>query len=267
MLAALTRQQKIVYICDSENSIERSYLERAGVDLNYAVIRNTTSLNDALEFYHTVLSEPETYNPGGFLFDTVKGFQPNAATTKLQNDAESALMASAARVWSTHHGMLVDLAAHSGAVTICCNHIMTSLSPYGSPVSKPGGGTIPQVASLSLHIKGKGKKLDDDLKGMGPDYRGIMSVDIVVDKSRFGTFGRSITADLTPTGYDNLTTLIRLCKAAGIIRATGAWYQIELPEGPHKCQGLAATHQYFSERPDLVADLTKTILSSPTNLG
>lgn len=262
MVATLTKQQQLVYICDSENSIELGYLTRAGCDPDYVVIRPTTSLNDALEFYHTVLSQPETYNPGAFIFDTVKGFQPDAATTKLTNDAESHLMASAARVWSTHHGMLVDMASHSGATVFCCNHIMTSLSPYGSPISKPGGGTIPQVASLSLHIKGKGKKLDDDLKAMGPDYPGIMSVDIAVDKSRFGTFGRSITVDLTATGYDNITTLIRLAKGCGAIRATGAWYQLEFDGNSERTQGLAAMHKFLLERSDLVTLLSSYVLTT-----
>jgi recombination protein RecA len=261
MVAPLTRQGKIVYICDSENSIDHSYLVRAGIDPDYVVIRNTGSLNKALEFYQTVLSEPEIYNPGAFIFDTIKGFQPDASIDKLQDNAGAALMASAARVWSQHHGILIDLAMSSGAVVFGCNHIMTNLSPYAGPTSKPGGGTFPQISSLCLAIKGKGRKLDDDLKGLGEDYPGFMSVDIVVEKSRFGTLGRSITVDILPTGYDNLTTLIRLAKSEGLIKATGAWYLLHLPGGDYKCQGLAATYKYLGENPQAVSWLAQEVVN------
>jgi recombination protein RecA len=264
MLAAITRQQKVVYICDSENSIDAGYLARSGIDPDYVVIKNTGSLDRALEFYQSVLSQPEVYNVGGFLFDTIKGFQPDAATTKLSSDPGAALMASAARIWSQHHGILIDLAASSGAVVIGCNHVMTNLSPYAPPTSKPGGSTWPQIASLSLAIKGKGKKLDDDLKGLGEDYPGTMSVDILVDKSRFGTLGQLVTVDMLPTGYDNLTTLIRLAKGKKLIRATGAWYKVQLEEGEKQFQGLAATYEHLTNNPQDVAYLTSQVLRPNT---
>jgi hypothetical protein len=94
---------------------------------------------------------------------------------------------------------------------------------------------------------------------MGEDYPGLMSVDINVEKSRFGTLGRSTTFDLLPMGYDNLTTLIRLCKGRGSIRASGAWYYLKLNGEEQKFQGLAATYKHLSENPDIVSELTLSI--------
>jgi recombination protein RecA len=233
-----------IYIVDSENSIDEDYLRRAGVDPAKAIILQTASINKALAFYHTILSQPDQYRPAAFIFDTVKGLQPETALSKIEENPEAALMASAARVWSAQHGVLVDLAREANVAVFCVNHVMTNLSPYASPVSKPGGNTIPQIASLSLHIKGKGKKPSEDLSKMPPDYPVIMSVEIECMKSRFCAFGRQATIDLLPTGYDLLIQIIRLGKQAGIINGTAGRYSIELDgvEEPFKAHGLPALY-------------------------
>ncbi len=260
-LAKAVATEGFIYIVDSENSIDEGYLERAGLDPARVIIQQTASINRALSFYHEILSQPEQYQPAAFIFDTVKGLQPETAISKIEENPEAALMASAARVWSAQHGVLVDLARESKTVVICTNHVMTNLSPYTSSVSKPGGNTIPQIASLSLHIKGKGKKPDDDLKPMPATYPIIMSVDIEVAKSRFGSFGRQTTIDLLQTGYDPIIQLIRLGKLAGSISATAGRYVVTLPGSaePFKAHGLPALHQKLIEDVEFKSNLEAAI--------
>jgi hypothetical protein len=110
--------------------------------------------------------------------------------------------------------------------------------------------------SLTLIFKGGGKKLADDLKGL-PDYKGV-SVDVEVEKSRFGTLGLRTTVDLTESGYDPTSSLCRLAKLFKIAQGSGAWIDLEIgPDGQtERINGLAKMYQYLIANP-AVADYVR----------
>lgn len=266
MAKAVQDAGKLIYIIDSERSIQDDYLKRAGVDPELTIINRVSSLDEALEFYQTVLSSPDEFNCGAFIFDTVKGLQTQTFREKISNAADASEMAASARVWSTHRSILTDLADFSKATVIFVNHQMKSLSPYASAVpDRPGGGTIPQICSVSLQLKGHGRKLADDLKSF-TEFTGT-SVDVHVIKSRFKTLGLQTTIDLTNSGYDKITTLIRLAKIYNLISNKGAWYNISLPVGEdHRAQGFSGVYAYLNGQPEVCEFLRVQILKTVAGL-
>jgi recombination protein RecA len=246
-----------VFICDSEECITEDYLLRAGLDPALVFVYPTSSLEQALSFYREVLSDPTN---GGccFIFDTVKGFLPKSLEDKLEEDPGAANMAGPARVWATNRSMLVELASISQSSVIFVNHISTAIGPYAPKDVRAGGITIPQIVSVTLAVKGRGRTLSEDLKSM-PEFKGI-SIDLKAEKSRFGTMGLQTTLELTPTGYDNITTLIRMAKMYELAKGTG-WYNLDIGGGEvYRVQGMGNLYTYLKERPEVCSYLRERII-------
>lgn len=251
MAKCVQAEGKFVYILDSEHCITPGYLSRAGIDQNLCFVLKASSLDRALEFYQTVLRDPEKYQCGAFIFDTIAALQPEASTEKISDKADSHLMASAARMWSNHRSILIDLAASAGVTVICVNHEMATLTMYGPATARPGGKTIPQSSSLHIHIKGTGKKLHDDVAKL-PDYEGC-SVEVTVEKSRFGSnkFVTFLDLKADGSGYDPYSPVVRLCKMYGIAEGDNRNYS-NIPSGKDfseitKVQGFSGFYNYLKD--------------------
>ena len=230
------KQGKIVAYFDSESAIDPTFLERAGCDLGRLMYIQATSVEFVLETIEDLLSA--TDDQLVFIWDSL-AFTPCVSDVEGDFNPQSS-MAMKARILAKGMSKLTIPIADKQATFIVLNQLKTNI-PQGpnariiamtTPYLTPGGKAMHYSYSLRIWLTGRKAKssfVTDD-KG----FRIGSEVKVRLEKSRFGTQGRSCTFRImwgNEIGIRDEESWFDAIKSSDCLSSAGAWYTLEMPEG------------------------------------
>ena len=230
------KQGKIVAYFDSESAIDPTFLERAGCDLGRLMYIQATSVEFVLETIEDLLSA--TDDQLVFIWDSL-AFTPCVSDVEGDFNPQSS-MAMKARILAKGMSKLTIPIADKQATFIVLNQLKTNI-PQGpnariiamtTPYLTPGGKAMHYSYSLRIWLTGRKAKssfVTDD-KG----FRIGSEVKVRLEKSRFGTQGRSCTFRImwgNEIGIRDEESWFDAVKSSDCLSSAGAWYTLALPEG------------------------------------
>jgi recombination protein RecA len=252
------KQGKIVAYFDSESAIDPTFLERAGCDLGRLMYIQATSVEFVLETIEDLLSA--TDDQLVFIWDSL-AFTPCVSDVEGDFNPQSS-MAMKARILAKGMSKLTIPIADKRATFIVLNQLKTNI-PQGpnariiamtTPYLTPGGKAMHYSYSLRIWLTGRKAKssfVTDD-KG----FRIGSEVKVRLEKSRFGTQGRSCTFRImwgNEIGIRDEESWFDAVKSSDCLSSAGAWYTLALPEGyvkkfqPSKWTELISSDNEFKE--------------------
>ena len=230
------KQGKIVAYFDSESAIDPTFLERAGCDLGRLMYIQATSVEFVLETIEDLLAA--TDDQLVFIWDSL-AFTPCVSDVEGDFNPQSS-MAMKARILAKGMSKLTIPIADKQATFIVLNQLKTNI-PQGpnariiamtTPYLTPGGKAMHYSYSLRIWLTGRKAKssfVTDD-KG----FRIGSEVKVRLEKSRFGTQGRSCTFRImwgNKIGIRDEESWFDAVKSSDYLSSAGAWYTLVLPEG------------------------------------
>jgi recombination protein RecA len=230
------KQGKIVAYFDSESAIDPTFLERAGCDLGRLMYIQATSVEFVLETIEDLLSAADDQLV--FIWDSL-AFTPCTSDVEGDFNPQSS-MAMKARILAKGMSKLTIPIADKQATFIVLNQLKTNI-PQGpnariiamtTPYLTPGGKAMHYSYSLRIWLTGRKAKssfVTDD-KG----FRIGSEVKVRLEKSRFGTQGRSCTFRImwgNEIGIRDEESWFDAIKSSDCLSSAGAWYTLEMPEG------------------------------------
>ena len=252
------KQGKIVAYFDSESAIDPTFLERAGCDLGRLMYVQATSVEFVLETIEDLLAA--TDDQLVFIWDSL-AFTPCVSDVEGDFNPQSS-MAMKARILAKGMSKLTIPIADKQATFIVLNQLKTNI-PQGpnariiamtTPYLTPGGKAMHYSYSLRIWLTGRKAKssfVTDD-KG----FRIGSEVKVRLEKSRFGTQGRSCTFRImwgNEIGIRDEESWFDAVKSSDCLSSAGAWYTLALPEGyvkkfqPSKWTELISNDNEFKE--------------------
>ena len=250
---------KIVVYFDSESAIDPTFLERAGCDLERLMYIQATSVEFVLETIEDLLGA--TDDQLVFIWDSL-ALTPAISDIEGDFNPQSS-MAVKARILAKGMSKLTIPIADKRATFIVLNQLKTNI-PQGpnarivamtTPYITPGGKAMHYSYSLRIWLTGRKAKssfVTDD-KG----FRIGSEVKVRLEKSRFGTQGRSCAFRIMwghEIGIRDEESWFDAIKSSDSLSSAGAWYTLKTPDGyvkkfqPSKWTELISSDIEFKER-------------------
>ena len=253
------KQGKLVIYFDSESAIDPSFLERSGCDLDRLMYVQASSVEFVLETIEEVLSASDEQLV--LIWDSL-AFTPSVSDVEGDFNPQSSL-AMKARILAKGMSKLVIPIADKQATLLVLNQLKTNI-PSGpnariiamtTPYMTPGGKAMHYSYSLRIWLTGRKAKasfIEDD-KG----FRIGSEVKVKLEKSRFGTQGRScafrILWGTEEIGIRDEESWFDAVKSSDCLTSAGAWYTLSTADGytkkfqPSKWTELVTTDDEFRE--------------------
>ena len=254
------KQGKVVIYFDSESAIDPSFLERTGCDLGQLMYVQASSVEFVLETIEELLSAAD--DKLVFIWDSL-AFTPSVSDVEGDFNPQSS-MAVKARILAKGMSKLTIPLADAQATLIVLNQLKTNI-PQGpnarivamtTPYTTPGGKAMHYSYSLRIWLTGRKAKASfiEDEKG----FRIGSEVKVKLEKSRFGTQGRScafrILWGTEEIGIRDEESWFDAIKGSESLTSAGAWYTLATPDGytkkfqPSKWTDLVTTDDEFRTR-------------------
>ncbi len=259
-IAANAQEQgKLVVYFDSESAIDPSFLERSGCDLDRLMYVQASSVEFVLETIEELLGA--TDEKLVFIWDSL-AFTPSISDIEGDFNPQSS-MAVKPRILAKGMSKLTIPLADKQATLIVLNQLKTNI-PQGpnarvvamtTPYVTPGGKAMHYAYSLRIWLTGRKAKssfIEDD-KG----FRIGSEVKVKLEKSRFGTQGRSCAFRIL-WGTDQIgircdESLFDALKGSDCLTSAGSWYTFSALNGyskkfqPSKWADLMASDAEFKK--------------------
>ena len=229
---------KVIVYFDSESAIDPEFLRRSGCDLNNLMYVQATSVEFVLETIEDLLATADEHSLV-FIWDSL-AFTPCISDVEGDFNPQSS-MAMKARILAKGMSKLTIPIANKRATFIVLNQLKTNI-PQGpnariqamtTPYVTPGGKAMHYAYSLRIWLTGRKAKssfVEDD-KG----FRIGSEVKIKLEKSRFGTQGRScnfrILWGTKDVGIQCDESLFEAVKSSDNLTSAGAWYTMQMGDG------------------------------------
>ena len=248
---------KLIVYFDSESAIDPSFLERAGCNLEQLMYVQASSVEFVLETIEELLGATDEQLV--FIWDSL-AFTPSISDVEGDFNPQSS-MAVKARILAKGMSKLTIPLADKQATLIVLNQLKTNI-PQGpnaritamtTPYITPGGKAMHYSYSLRIWLTGRKAKssfVTDD-KG----FRIGSEVKVKLEKSRFGTQGRScafrILWGTEEIGIRDEESWFDAIKSSEHLTSAGAWYTLSMPDGytkkfqPSKWTQLITTDSEF----------------------
>ena len=234
------KQGKLVIYFDSESAIDPSFLERSGCDLERLMYIQAASVEFVLETIEELLSA--TDEKLLFIWDSL-AFTPAVSDVEGDFNPQSS-MAMKARILAKGMSKLTIPIADKQATFLVLNQLKTNI-PQGptarivamtTPYTTPGGKAMHYAYSLRIWLTGRKAKasfVEDD-----KSFRIGSEVKVKLEKSRFGTQGRScafrILWGTDEIGIRDEESWFDAIKGSESLTSAGAWYTLTTPDGYSK---------------------------------
>jgi recombination protein RecA len=220
----------VIYF-DSESAIDPTFLEKAGCDIGAMMYVQAQSVEFVLETIEELLGATDEQLL--FIWDSL-AFTPSVSDVAGDFNPQSSVAAKA-RILAKAMSKLVIPLADKKATFLVLNQLKTNI-PQGpmarqiamtTPYITPGGKAMHYAYSLRIWLTGRKSKaayvLDDNGFRIGSEVK------VKLEKSRFGTQGRSCTFRILwgtdPIGVQCTESLFEALK--GFMTAAGSWYTLE----------------------------------------
>ena len=256
---------KMVVYFDSESAIDPSFLEQAGCDLERLMYIQAQSVEFVLETVEELLGATDEQIV--FIWDSL-ALTPSISDVEGDFNPQSS-MAVKARILAKGMSKLIIPIADKQATFLVLNQLKTNI-PSGpnarivamtTPYMTPGGKAMHYSYSLRIWLTGRKAKsafIEDD-KG----FRIGSEVKVKLEKSRFGTQGRSCAFRIlwgNEVGIRDEESWFDAIKGSSYLTSAGAWYTLKMPDGyekkfqPSKWTDIVSSDEEFRARVISVMD-------------
>lgn len=241
-LAEAQKLKENVAFIDAEHSLDLSYAQKIGLDVNKLWVAQPSCGEEALEIADTLIRSNDF---SIVVIDSVAALTPKA---ELEGDMGASHMGLQARLMSQGLRKLTGIIAQSNSIVIFINQIRHKIGiMFGSPETTTGGNALKFYASIRLDIRKKDKieKINE--------YTGekeIIGNDVIIKvvKNKVAPpFKEVPTRILYGVGIDKDNELLQHYVNSGIIEKGGSWYKI----GEERIQGEKNIIKYIKENPNL----------------
>ena len=250
---------------DSESAIDPSFLEQAGCDLERLMYIQAQSVEFVLETVEELLGATDEQIV--FIWDSL-ALTPSISDVEGDFNPQSS-MAVKARILAKGMSKLIIPIADKQATFLVLNQLKTNI-PSGpnarivamtTPYMTPGGKAMHYSYSLRIWLTGRKAKsafIEDD-KG----FRIGSEVKVKLEKSRFGTQGRSCAFRIlwgNEVGIRDEESWFDAIKGSSYLTSAGAWYTLKMPDGyekkfqPSKWTDIVSSDEEFRARVISVMD-------------
>tara|TARA_B100000214_G_scaffold88339_1_gene60764 strand:+ start:6620 stop:7747 length:1128 start_codon:yes stop_codon:yes gene_type:complete len=222
----------VVYF-DSESAIDPDFLQRTGCDLDRLMYVQAESVEFVLETIEELLS---TGNKWLFIWDSL-ALTPSLSDVSGDYDPQST-MAMKARILSKGMSKLVVPIANADATLLVLNQLKTNITRSPSeamttPYMTPGGKTLPYSYSLRVWLTGRKAKASFIVDDNG--YRIGSEVKVKLEKSRFGTAGRTCNFKILwgdeSIGVQDEESWFDAIQISDRLKQSGAWFTLVKNDG------------------------------------
>jgi recombination protein RecA len=250
---------KVIVYFDSESAIDPAFLEQAGCDLERLMYIQAQSVEFVLETVEELLGATDEQLV--FIWDSL-ALTPSISDVEGDFNPQSS-MAVKARILAKGMSKLVIPIADRQATLIVLNQLKTNI-PQGpmarqiamtTPYITPGGKAMHYSYSLRIWLTGRKAKsayIEDD-KG----FRIGSEVKVKLEKSRFGTQGRSCAFRIlwgNEVGIRDEESWFDAIKGSESLTSAGAWYTLKTEDGyekkfqPSKWTDIISSDEEFKSR-------------------
>ena len=250
---------KLVVYFDSESAIDPGFLEQAGCDLERLMYIQAQSVEFVLETVEELLGATDEQIV--FIWDSL-ALTPSISDVEGDFNPQSS-MAVKARILAKGMSKLIIPIADKQATFLVLNQLKTNI-PSGpnarivamtTPYMTPGGKAMHYSYSLRIWLTGRKAKsafIEDD-KG----FRIGSEVKVKLEKSRFGTQGRSCAFRIlwgNEVGIRDEESWFDAIKGSSCLTSAGAWYTLKMPDGyekkfqPSKWTDIVGSDEEFRSR-------------------
>jgi len=228
---------------DTEQSLDKDYAERLGVNLAHMIITQPETLEEGLEILLRLLDQVDA-----IVFDSIA-----EAVTKreLEGDMESQEIGTKAKLMSKAI-RLIKGKEHSSTI-LFINQVRENPGiTYGSNRVQPGGKAIKFASHVRLDVYGKEliKKGEDQIIGH------LMRIKVV--KNKLGVPHGKCEVPLMYDGYgiSREQEILTLGIEKGIIEKAGSWIK---HQGTNIAQGLENARTFLQDNPEFTSELLNEI--------
>jgi len=230
---------KVIVYFDSESAIDPVFLEQAGCDLERLMYIQASSVEFVLETVEALLGATEDQLV--FIWDSL-ALTPSISDVEGDFNPQSS-MAVKARILAKGMSKLIIPIADKQATFLVLNQLKTNI-PSGpnarivamtTPYMTPGGKAMHYSYSLRIWLTGRKAKsaFIEDEKG----FRIGSEVKVKLEKSRFGTQGRSCAFRIlwgNEVGIRDEESWFDAIKGSDSLTSAGAWYTLKTEDGYEK---------------------------------
>lgn len=235
---------------DAEGSFQNGWAQQQGVDLGNTFVLRSEFAEQGIDVADAVLRSGKC---DLLVVDSVAQLTPSVeieeSSEKWQMGTHARLMNKAMRKWvSAQNAGSLDRAYSPTIILI--NQIRHKIGViYGSPETSPGGKGIEFAASVIVRCKRKQWIEDDAKRPVGHEMEVAFKKNKTAPPNRTAGFKFFFNGSDYPAGATNYSEqLIHQAEFWGIIKRTGAWYQIAKDV---KVQGSVAAANKLDENPKL----------------
>ena len=228
---------KLIVYFDSESAIDPVFLEQAGCDLERLMYIQASSVEFVLETVEELLGAAANEQLV-FIWDSL-ALTPSISDVEGDFNPQSS-MAVKARILAKGMSKLIIPIADRQATFIVLNQLKTNI-PSGpnariiamtTPYMTPGGKAMHYSYSLRIWLTGRKAKsaFIEDEKG----FRIGSEVKVKLEKSRFGTQGRSCAFRIlwgNEVGIRDEESWFDAIKGSPALTSAGAWYTLKTEDG------------------------------------
>ena len=228
---------KLIVYFDSESAIDPVFLEQAGCDLERLMYIQASSVEFVLETVEELLGAAADEQLV-FIWDSL-ALTPSVSDVEGDFNPQSS-MAVKARILAKGMSKLIIPIADRQATFIVLNQLKTNI-PSGpnarivamtTPYMTPGGKAMHYSYSLRIWLTGRKAKsaFIEDEKG----FRIGSEVKVKLEKSRFGTQGRSCAFRIlwgNEVGIRDEESWFDAIKGSSALTSAGAWYTLKTADG------------------------------------
>ena len=256
---------KVIVYFDSESAIDPVFLEQAGCDLGRLMYIQASSVEFVLETVEELLGATEDQLV--FIWDSL-ALTPSISDVEGDFNPQSS-MAVKARILAKGMSKLIIPIADKQATFLVLNQLKTNI-PSGpnarivamtTPYMTPGGKAMHYSYSLRIWLTGRKAKASfvEDEKG----FRIGSEVKVKLEKSRFGTQGRSCAFRIlwgNEVGIRDEESWFDAIKGSTSLTSAGAWYTLKTEDGyekkfqPSKWTDIITDDQEFREKVIAIMD-------------
>ena len=256
---------KLIVYFDSESAIDPVFLEQAGCDLERLMYIQAQSVEFVLETVEELLGATEDQLL--FIWDSL-ALTPSISDVEGDFNPQSS-MAVKARILAKGMSKLIIPIADKQATFIVLNQLKTNI-PSGpnarivamtTPYMTPGGKAMHYSYSLRIWLTGRKAKsaFIEDEKG----FRIGSEVKVKLEKSRFGTQGRSCAFRIlwgNEVGIRDEESWFDAIKGSSCLTSAGAWYTLKTEDGyekkfqPSKWTEIINSDEEFREKVVAIMD-------------
>tara|TARA_Y100000034_G_scaffold17707_1_gene19484 strand:- start:24 stop:1139 length:1116 start_codon:yes stop_codon:yes gene_type:complete len=230
----------VIYF-DAESAIDSDFIKAIGVDTNKMIYVQPPSVEFVLETIENLLESNE--NRMLFIWDSL-AFTPAALDVEGDFNPQSS-MAVKARILSKAMSKLAVPIAVSQSTLLVLNQLKTNIATgpgahiaaMTTPYVTPGGKAMNYAYSLRIWLTGRKAKSSFVVDDNG--YRIGSEVKVKIEKSRFGTQGRTCNFKIIwgdGVGIMDDESLFEAIKVSSKLSSSGAWYTLSMESGDVKFQ-------------------------------